>query len=48
MNRLLSVLPGAHTPTQAISLGPVLPRIFQGKMNVANIALDKNAAIRCR
>ena len=44
MNRLLSVLPGAHAPTQALSIGPVLPRIFQGKMNVANIALGKNAA----
>jgi len=44
MNRLLSVLPGAHAPTQAVSLGAVLPRIFQGKMNVANIALGKNAA----
>jgi len=43
MNRLLSVLPGDHAPTQAVSLGPVLPRIFQGKMNVANIALSKNA-----
>jgi uncharacterized protein (DUF1501 family) len=43
MNRLLSVLPGAHAATQAISLGPVLPRIFQGRMNVANIHLDKNA-----
>jgi len=44
MNRLLSVMPGAHAPTQALSLGPVLPRIFQGKMNVSNIALGKNAA----
>lgn len=44
MNRLLSVLPGAHAPTQAVSLGPVLPRIFQGKMNVSNVALGKNAA----
>jgi uncharacterized protein (DUF1501 family) len=43
MNRLLSVLPGAHAPTQALSLGAVLPRIFQGKMSVANIALGKNA-----
>lgn len=42
MNRLLSVLPGAHTPTQALSIGPILPRIFQGKMSVSNIALGKN------
>ena len=44
MNRLLSVLPGLHAPTQAVSLGAVLPRIFQGKMNVSNITLGKNAA----
>jgi len=44
MNRLLAVLPGAHSPTQAVSLGPIMPRIFQGKMNVANVALGKNAA----
>jgi uncharacterized protein (DUF1501 family) len=44
MNRLLSVLPGTHAPTQAVSLGAVLPRIFQGKMNVSNIALGKNTA----
>jgi uncharacterized protein (DUF1501 family) len=43
MNRLLSVLPGAHAPTQAVSLGPVIPRIFQGKLNVVNISLDNNA-----
>jgi len=44
MNRLLSVLPGAHAPTQAVSLGPVLPRIFQGKMSVSNVSLGKNSA----
>jgi len=42
MNRLLSVLPGLHAPTQALSIGPVLPKIFQGKMSVSNIALGKN------
>jgi uncharacterized protein (DUF1501 family) len=44
MNRLLAVLPGPHSPTQAISLGPVLPRILKGKMNVSNLALGRNAA----
>ena len=32
MNRLLSVLPGGHTPTQAISLCPTLPRILRGNL----------------
>ncbi len=44
MNRLLSVLPGPHTPTQAVSFGPVLPQIFRGKVSVANIMLGKNSA----
>jgi len=42
MNRLLSVLPGAHAPTQALSIGPILPRIFQGRMSVSNTVLGKN------
>ncbi|MDP2706490.1 MAG: DUF1501 domain-containing protein, partial [Burkholderiales bacterium] len=44
MNRLLATLPGAHTPTQAVSFGPTLPRIFAGKMTVANVSVGKNAA----
>jgi uncharacterized protein (DUF1501 family) len=43
MNRLLATLPGTHTPTQAVSFGPTLPRIFSGKMTVANVSVGKNA-----
>ncbi len=44
MNRLLAALPGPHTPTQAVSFGPTLPRIFSGKMTVANVSVGRNAA----
>jgi len=44
MNRLLAVLPGPHAPTEGISFGPTLPRIFSGKMTVANVSVGKNAA----
>jgi uncharacterized protein (DUF1501 family) len=43
MNRLLTQLPGPHAPTQAISLGPVQPRILSGRANVANVPLGRNA-----
>jgi uncharacterized protein (DUF1501 family) len=44
MNRLLAVLPGAHAPTQGVSFGPTLPRIFSGKLSVANIGVGKAAS----
>lgn len=37
MNRLLATLPSKHSPVQAISFGPVLPRIFSGQANVATV-----------
>jgi uncharacterized protein (DUF1501 family) len=37
MNRMLAVMPGSHTPTEAVSVGPVVPRILSGRMPVANI-----------
>jgi uncharacterized protein (DUF1501 family) len=37
-------MPGVHAPTEALSLGPTLPRIMSGKMPVANIALGRAAA----
>lgn len=37
MNRLVGQLPSKHSPLQAISLGPVLPRICAGPSNVATI-----------
>ncbi len=43
MNRLLGVLPGPHTPTQAISLGPVEPQILRGPYSVANFPLGRQA-----
>lgn len=44
MNRLLTALPGPHAPTQAVSFGPTLPRIFAGKIPVANVGVGKNMA----
>jgi uncharacterized protein (DUF1501 family) len=41
MNRMLAALPGSHTPTEAVSVGPVVPRILSGRMPVANIATGK-------
>jgi uncharacterized protein (DUF1501 family) len=38
MNRLVSQLPSKHSPVQAISIGPTLPRIFSGPASVATIA----------
>jgi uncharacterized protein (DUF1501 family) len=43
MNRALAALPG-HSPTTALSLGPVVPRILSGRASVANIALGRGAA----
>lgn len=38
LNRLLETLPGPSTPTRAISVGPVMPRILSGHMAATNIA----------
>jgi uncharacterized protein (DUF1501 family) len=46
MNRLLGALPqGGQVsgPTRAVSIGPVLPRIYAGPMSVANIASGRAA-----
>ena len=43
MNRLLAVLPGSRSATDAISVGPLLPRILSGKMPVANLPLGRAA-----
>ncbi len=42
LNRLVSQLPSKKSPIQAISLGPVLPRIFAGPADVATIAKAGN------
>jgi uncharacterized protein (DUF1501 family) len=44
LNRVLAELPGAHAPTEALSLGPTLPRILSGKLPVANLPLGRAAA----
>jgi uncharacterized protein (DUF1501 family) len=43
MNRLLAVLPGTHDATEAVSLGPTLPRILSGRMPVANVPTGRGA-----
>jgi uncharacterized protein (DUF1501 family) len=37
LNRLLTLLPSKNSPVQAISFGPILPRIFSGPAPVATI-----------
>lgn len=44
MNRLLSVLPGTRDATEAVSLGPTLPRILAGPMPATNVPLRLIAA----
>jgi len=44
MNRVLAAMPGAHQPTEALSVGPTVPRILSGKMAVANLPMGNNAA----
>jgi uncharacterized protein (DUF1501 family) len=41
MNRLLAVSPGSRSATEAISVGPTLPRILSGKMPATNLPLGK-------
>jgi uncharacterized protein (DUF1501 family) len=38
MNRLLGSLPGETSPTRALSIGPVMPRILSGAMPATNLA----------
>ena len=44
MNRTLAALPGARSPTDALSIGPILPFILRGPAAVANLPLGPNAA----
>ena len=44
MNRTLAALPGPHQPTEGLSLGAVLPRIFSGPMPVANVPVGRGPA----
>jgi len=43
MNRLLAALPGRHGPTDAVAIGPVLPRILTGPLPSANLPLGPEA-----
>ncbi len=45
LNRLVGVLPGVHSATEAISVGPILPRILSGRAPATNLPLG-NAATR--
>lgn len=48
MNRLVSILPGTATPSRALSIGPVMPRILSGAgaaMNLPNGAAATRANI---
>lgn len=37
LNRLVGVIPNQHSPVQALSVGPILPRIFTGPAPVATV-----------
>jgi len=37
LNRLVAALPGAPTPSRALSIGPVMPRILRGPMAAMNL-----------
>src|SRR5215471_118990 len=41
LNRLLQVLPGTHSATEGISIGPTLPRILSGKVATTNFTLNQ-------
>ena len=43
MNRLLAELPGPHSPTSAVAVGPTLPHMLRGKFAVANLPLGPAA-----
>ncbi|HET7176679.1 MAG TPA: DUF1501 domain-containing protein [Gammaproteobacteria bacterium] len=43
LNRVLGTLPGPRSPTEALSLGPTLPRILSGLNAVSNLPLGRNA-----
>ncbi|MDP9109751.1 MAG: DUF1501 domain-containing protein, partial [Pseudomonadota bacterium] len=38
LNRLVASMPGPSTPTRALSVGPVMPRILSGAASATNIA----------
>jgi uncharacterized protein (DUF1501 family) len=44
LNRVLAAMPGPRRPTEAINLGPVVPRILSGRIAVANMPIGRGAA----
>ena len=44
MNRLLSVLPGPRSPTEALSIGPLVPQILAGRAPIATLSLGSDGA----
>jgi uncharacterized protein (DUF1501 family) len=46
MNRVMAALPGTRSPTEAVSLGPTIPRILSGLQTIANVPLGRGAARR--
>ena len=38
LNRALAVIPGTHGPTEALSLGPTVPRILSGRFSPSRIS----------
>lgn len=44
MNRLVSALPGVSTPSRALSIGPVMPRILAGTAAAVNLPTGKSGA----
>jgi uncharacterized protein (DUF1501 family) len=43
LNRLLAAMPAPHRPTDALNLGPVVPRILSGPVAVANMPMGRGA-----
>jgi uncharacterized protein (DUF1501 family) len=43
LNRVLAAMPGPHRATDALNLGPTLPRILAGAMPVANLPMGRGA-----
>lgn len=44
LNRLVAALPGSASPTRAVSIGPVMPRILSGKAQATNLAAGEASA----
>jgi len=44
LNRLVAALPGSSSPTRAISIGPLMPRILSGKAAATNLAVGEASA----